>query len=206
MRFGIVLVSASLASVVALPLAAQTTRQLGPHVHGESRLAIAAEGRTLKMELHAPGADIVGFEHMPSNNTQRAAIAAATATLSDPIGLFGIPAAAQCVVTKVEVSLVEEEEEAAQAPAGGASPGALAAAPPPAPARPAAPAAEMHTEFEATYELTCANLAAITGLNFAFFAKFRNAGELDVELATARGTFSFEVPRAKPAVSTRNMF
>jgi hypothetical protein len=204
MRLTIVVVSASLASVVALPAIpalAQPARQLGPHAHGESRLTIAVEGRTLQMELHAPGADIVGFEQMPTTAPQRAAIAAATATLGDPIGLFGIPAAAQCVIGKVEVSLVEEEEE--ETPATGTAPGQTAAAA--APAKPAAPAAK-HTEFEANYQLTCNNLAAITGLNFAFFSKFKNAEEVRVDLVTPKGAFTLEVPRNRPAVSTRNMF
>jgi hypothetical protein len=197
--------AASLAYLLACPASAQDTRQLGPHVHGASHLTVAVEGRTLQMELHAPGADIVGFEYAPSTDQQRAAVAAATATLRDPVGLFGIPAAAGCSLTKAEVKLAEEDEdEHDQPPAGAGALGPTAAAPvAPAPSTPAAP---MHTEFQVAYQLTCNNLAAITALNLAFFARFPNAATLDIDLITARGAFSLEATKAAPAVSTRNMF
>jgi hypothetical protein len=218
MRISTALVPAGIAYLLAMPALAQETRQLGPHVHGESHLTIAAEGRSLQMELHAPGVDIVGFEYAPTTNAQRAAIAAATATLGDPIGLFGIPATAECAVGKVQVSLVEEDEDedahaAGASPAAApaqkpAAPAATAAAPakPATPAAPGAPAAPMHTEFQVAYALTCSNLPAIAGLNFVFFSKFKNAMSVNVELVSAKGAFSFAVPRAKPAVATRNMF
>jgi hypothetical protein len=200
MRLAIALVSAGLVSLPALPARAQDTRQLGPHVHGNSHLTMAVEGRTLQMELHAPGSDIVGFEFAPSTDQQRAAIAAATNILKDPIGLFGIPAGAGCSMTKAEVKLVEEDEDETD-PGAGAAPGPTAAPPP---ANAAAPA--KHAEFQVAYTLTCTNLPAITGLNFTFFAKFPNATVVHVDLVTARGAFSMEVQRAAPAVSTRNMF
>ena len=71
---------------------------------------------------------------------------------------------------------------------------------------PAGPAAPRHSEFQNAYELTCGNLPAITGLNFVFFQRFPNAQTVHVDLVTGKGAFSFDVPRANPAVSTRNMF
>lgn len=198
------LVSAAASFALALltmPAVAQDVRQLPPHVHGTSELTIAVEGKNLSMELHAPGNDIVGFEYLPSTDAQRAAVAAATVQLKDPLALFGVPAAAQCAVQKADVVVAEEDEnEDAAAPGAGAAPAV------PAPAAPAGPAAPRHSEFQVAYELTCGNAAAITGLNFAFFQKFQNAQQVDVNLVSGRGAFSFAVPRANPAASTRNMF
>jgi hypothetical protein len=174
------------------PAAAQDVRQLPPHVHGASDLTIAVEGKKLSITLHSPGNDIVGFEYAPSTDAQRAAVAAATNLLKDPLSLLGVPAAAQCAVTKTETVLAEEEDDED-----------IAA---PAPAAPAGPAAPRHSEFQNTYELTCGNVPAITGLNFAFFQKFPNAQTVHVDLVTGKGAFSFDVPRANPMVSTRNMF
>jgi hypothetical protein len=173
-------------ALLALPTAAQEVRQLGPHVHGESHLQIAVEGRTLQMELHAPAADIVGFETVPATDAQRAAVAAASEVLRDPIALFGIPAAAGCTIGSAEVSVEEET-------------------PDPAPG-PGAPPAARHAEFHAEYQLACTNLPAISGLNFAFFTLFPNASELHVDLLSGGGTFSLEATRAAPMVSTGNMF
>jgi len=181
------------------PAAAQDVRQLPPHVHGVSDLTIAVEGKKLSITLHSPGNDIVGFEYAPSTDAQGAAVAAATNLIKDPLSLLGVPAAAQCAVGKTETVLAEEEDDEDIA-APGASPAA------PAPAAPAGPAAPRHAEFQNTYELTCGNVPAITGLNFAFFQKFPNAQTVHVDLVTGKGAFSFDVPRANPAVSTRNMF
>jgi hypothetical protein len=187
------------AACLALPAVAQEVRQLPPHVHGQSHLSIAVEGKNLAMELHAPGNDIVGFEYAPSTDAQRAAVAAATNTLRDPIGLFGIPAAAQCTLGKAEITLAEEDEDEHAA----AAPGATAAPAPPASV--AAPTAK-HSEFQVAYALTCNDVAAIASLSFAFFAKFPNALEVHVDLLTGKGAFSLDVQRANPNVSTRNMF
>jgi hypothetical protein len=183
-RFRVVSV---LVPLLALPATAQEVRQLGPHVHGESHLQIAVEGRTLQMELHAPAADIVGFETVPATDSQRAAVAAAGTLLRDPLALFGIPAAAGCALGSVDVSLEEEAPDAAPRP-GAPSPAAR------------------HAEFHAEYHLACTNLPAITGLNFAFFSRFPNATVLRVDVLSTRGSFSFEATRAAPMVSTRNMF
>ena len=48
------------------------TRQLESHEHGVSTLKIAIEGQNEQMELESPANDIVGFEHAPENNKQKA--------------------------------------------------------------------------------------------------------------------------------------
>jgi len=48
-------------------------RQAGAHEHGRGTLNIALEGTRLSMELEAPGADIVGFEHRAKTKKQKAA-------------------------------------------------------------------------------------------------------------------------------------
>ena len=200
MRFIAIVMLTGTAAALTLPAAAQDVRQLPPHVHGESHLSIAVDGKMLEMEFHAPGSDIVGFEYAPTTDAQRAAIAAATVALRDPVGLFGIPAAAQCSVGKSEVTVAEEDEDEDE---HAAAPEATAA---PAPPATVAPPAARHTEFRVAYALTCNNVAAIASLNFAFFAKFPNAMELHVQLLSARGAFELDVARANPVVSTRNMF
>ena len=47
-------------------------RQLGSHEHGVSTLQIALEGQYIQMELESPANDIIGFEHLPKNNKQKA--------------------------------------------------------------------------------------------------------------------------------------
>ena len=95
------------ASLFALSVQAET-RGLGAHEHGHGALNIAFEGDAVLMELEAPGADIVGFEHTAESAEDRAAIDAAVAALAKPMELFVPDAAAGCVVTAAKVELVTE--------------------------------------------------------------------------------------------------
>jgi hypothetical protein len=87
---------------------AETRRELGAHQHGRGTLNMAMEGNRLLIELHAPGADIVGFEHQARTDEDKAAIEKAKATLGEPLALFTIPPAAACRVEAAKVALVAE--------------------------------------------------------------------------------------------------
>jgi hypothetical protein len=74
-------------------------RQHGAHAHGSAELKLALEGGLLEMELTVPGMDLVGFEHAPRDDAQRAAIAEALAFL-DAASWLDLPAAAGCTLDK----------------------------------------------------------------------------------------------------------
>lgn len=64
------------------------------HEHGHASLNVAVEEAGVEMELTAPGADIVGFEHQPGSDADRDAITNAVATLQK--GLFTFATGAGC--------------------------------------------------------------------------------------------------------------
>lgn len=187
---------AGVAIVAAVMLAAQASgqgaaerRELGPHAHGHGTLDVAIEAGSVRMELHAPGDDIVGFEYTAKTPEDKAKVAAAMATLKDVVALLAIPAAAQCRVVTANVAVAAEEldddEKAAQAA------GVAAGRPP-----------EEHSEFRAEYELTCAQPRQLRGFNTAtYFAKFPNAEDLDVSIITTKGQAAFEANRAHPVIT-----
>ncbi len=82
------------------------------HVHGHSALNIAIEDAAVEMELEAPGADIVGFEHHAESAEDKAAVKAAKARLADASALFRFTAAAGCVQKTAEVEFEAEEGHA----------------------------------------------------------------------------------------------
>ena len=193
-------------AICAAPAAAQQTRQLDAHEHGVGELNIAFDGSRVAMELHAPGADIVGFEYEAESAEDRAAVDAAIALLARPQEIFVLPAAAECTVTHASAALEGEdrdehgeddhedhaedehddhdedehddhdEDE------------------------------ERHTEFHAEYLLTCANPDAITGIEFAYFDLFENARELEVQIVTSSGAHAFEIERDAPSLDLSGMF
>ncbi len=197
----------SLAPALLLASYAQAeTRALDAHQHGHGTLNIAFEGPLVVMELEAPGADIVGFEHPAESAADRTLVDAAIADLAKPLDLFVLPAEAGCTVTSAAASLIgdddhqehgqhdddHKDEHADHADkhdddhkddqADHAS----------------EQAEEGHTEFHAEYALTCADPSAIDVITFAYFKRFPNAAELDIQMISDKGAKGFEVERDDP--------
>ena len=167
---------------------AEETRQLDSHEHGVGELNIAVDGSTVAIELHAPGADIVGFEYVAKSFDDRLTVKKALKSLSHPLELFLLPDPAECRVTEAEAHLETEGVHDDHADHDDHAEGPV------------------HSEFHATYTLVCNNLSALTEITFAYFDAFENALELEVQLLTASGAQAFEVKRGKPELDLRGMF
>jgi len=195
----------AVAVAIAHPAFAEDSRQLDAHEHGVGELNIALEETTVSMELHAPGADIVGFEYEAKSAEDRSAIDAAVAMLAKPQELFVLPASAECNVTQASAELESEEEyekhaageehhdEKEEHAEGEHDDGEHADE-------------AGHTEFHAEYVLTCANPSAIDEITFAYFDAFESARELEVKIVTKAGAQAFEVERDEPRLDLRGMF
>jgi len=163
--------------------AQEAVRMRGTHQHGHGTVNLAIEGNTVLIELHAPGADIVGFEHPARTEDDRKAVEQARTMLHDPLALFAMPSAAGCRVEKTTVAMAgdaghgQHEQEHAQAGQDG------------------------HMEFHAEYALHCDRPAAIQRLDFPFFRLFPRSRELAVTVITDRGQMTYEVGRDTPAVA-----
>jgi hypothetical protein len=171
-----------LAIVATGGLGAEERRELGAHEHGHSTLNIAIEGTSVAMELIAPGADIVGFEHEAESAQDKAAREAAEAKLADPLSLFAMPAAAECTVQTATVAIEGEEHHPEEADHDGEEHEAE------------------HNEFHAEYQLACAEPDALGTIRFGFFEAFPNAMEVEVNVITEKGQSSFEVERDGPTL------
>lgn len=93
-----------------LPLLPLTVQALpGVHQHGSGRLSLAQDQQQLMLELFAPAADIVGFEHAPGNAEQRTQYRAALARIQDADRLFTLSGAADCQLLASQ--LIEQDED-----------------------------------------------------------------------------------------------
>lgn len=194
--------------ILGLPAAVlasgEESREMGAHVHGHGALNIAVEGNTVALELEAPGFDIVGFEHAPDSDADKAAVEEALAKLSEPQTLFVPSEAAGCQVSEMLVELHGEErhgdhdemhEEHAEghdhddedheehADEHGHEDHEEAAK------------GESHSEFHATYLMNCDDVSKLTQIALAYFNAFPNAEELDVQLVTDAGARRVEASR-----------
>ncbi len=173
-------------AITATPVIAEETRQLDAHEHGVGQLDIAIDGQQIAMELHAPGADIVGFEYAAESAKDLAAVDAAVAKLSAPLALFVLPEAAGCRIVEASAGLESDEEHEEHGDEHADEAG--------------------HTEFHAEYLLNCAEPSAITGINFAYFGSFPNVLEVEVQIITDTGATSFEVERDAPTLDLTGLF
>ncbi|SFB77056.1 DUF2796 domain-containing protein [Tropicimonas isoalkanivorans] len=177
------------ASLVATQVYSQEHRELGAHEHGVGQMDIAIEGTRLWMELHAPGADIVGFEHAAGNADDRAKIDSAVALLARPLDLFVFPSAAECTVVEAKAEIEAETHEESGEEGGHDHDEADAH-----------DDDGGHTEFHAEYALDCANPSAIDRIAFAYFETFPNARELELQVLTETGAQAFEIERNAPVL------
>ncbi|WP_299019285.1 DUF2796 domain-containing protein [uncultured Photobacterium sp.] len=74
------------------------------HVHGVVELNIAQDGKDLLMEITAPGSDVVGFEHTPSNEQQQQALENAVRQLKNTNSLFAFTSSANCQLTEAQIT------------------------------------------------------------------------------------------------------
>ncbi|WP_375691748.1 DUF2796 domain-containing protein [Pseudooceanicola sp. LIPI14-2-Ac024] len=188
----------------AAPLAAQEHREAGAHEHGVSQLDIAIEGNEVAMELHAPGADIVGFEHPAESDADKAAIANALAMLAKPLTLFVPSEAAGCVTTSAEAGLEAEEHDHEEHAEGEDHDHEEHDHEEHAEGEDHDDEEGGHSEFHAAYTLTCDDPAAVSELSFAYFDAFPNAQEVEVQLVSDSGATAFEVTRDDPVLRLGN--
>ncbi len=209
------LVSAVLLLLPANAAMAEGTRQLQAHEHGLGQLDIAFVGDQVAMELHAPGADIVGFEYAAESREDHAKVDAAVAALLHPLDLFSLPDAAGCKVVKATASLEGEKDqnhgkhaEHEEAHDGHEDHDADHdhdghAEHKEGRDQEAHGNEAGHTEFHAEYLLKCANILEANKVSFSYFDTFPNALKLEIQVISERGAIAFDVERDAPTLDLR---
>ena len=82
--------------------------ELDAHEHGSGVFNVAIEGKSVAMELEAPGADIVGFEHAAHSAEDKSAIKKAKSVLADLKSVVEFPDAAGCTLAAAKLELHTE--------------------------------------------------------------------------------------------------
>lgn len=177
---------------LATPLKA-AERHHHAHEHGVSTLKIAVEGPLVEMRLVSPGMDIVGFEHAPSTDTDRQAVAKAGALLAEGGTLFILSPDARCGVVNADVDhpfLSSDTEKHAHGDKHGHDHGE------PHGHRDAAD--DGHSAFQAQYRFRCEDIGKLRRMDVKLFEKFPAAREIEVEAITPRGQIARDLTPASP--------
>lgn len=144
----------------------------GAHEHGHGHLNLVLDGNQLMIELQAPAADLVGFEHAAKSDEEKAQYAKAMAQLKQPDALFRFDPAAGCKLTQQELQAAKEDhdhdhdhdhqqsdgkhDEHQHDDAG-------------------------HADMGAMYTYTCATPAKLTGLEATLFSVYPSLEKLSVQ-------------------------
>ncbi|HEU4662865.1 MAG TPA: DUF2796 domain-containing protein [Dokdonella sp.] len=152
-----------LALVVALgsdALAGEPHRHHGPHVHGEATLRIGLDGQLFVVGLEAPGASVLGFEHPPRDETERARYERAADVLRHPDRWLSLPEQAGCILDGHEVTSHGFGETPAPASGG----------------------AHEHADFDGSYQYRCRAPLALRSFEVRLFEQFADLHKINVEL------------------------
>lgn len=195
-------IAASLVSLCLTPASAEgEKRELGAHEHGHSALNIAIEGNRIDMELIAPGADIVGFEHAAESEEDKAAVEQAEMRLGDPMSLFAFSADAGCSLESASVEIEGEEHHDEHADEAHAEEEHHEDGEHAEDEHDDHEGEASHNEFHAAYALTCSTPDGLAGIDFAaFFESFAGAEEIEVTVISEKGQSSYEVERDAAAM------
>ena len=135
------------------------------HVHGVAKLEIAVDGGNLSLRLESPLEGLLGFEHAPRNDQERAAAAEMRRKLADAGKLFAPTTAAQCSLKSARID----------APTLDAKPAA------------AAKQTNAHADLDADFLFACAQPARLTGIDVRLFQAFPNLRRVEAQVVSAKG-------------------
>lgn len=151
---------------------------LAAHEHGVGRLNAALDGQTLELELESPAMNLVGFEHAPTTDADKAKVAAVRKQLEKPLALFNLPKAAGCVVAAQELEsplFGDKADEDHDEDAKGEH-------------------HHEHSEIHAHYQFKCSAPGALKTLELAnIFTTFPATQKIQVQLISPSGQQGVEV-------------
>ena len=159
------------------------------HEHGVGALFIAVEGHDVEIELTVPGSDVVGFEHLPSSESEHQEVIAGAKTLRDVNGIVNLSSEAKCQVEDVEVtSGLMEDNKDKHGDAHNHE------------ARDNDDHKEGHSEFVAHYHFHCEDPKKLTSVTLGFFRAFPSAHELKAKWITPGGQGAAALTSKSPSL------
>ena len=165
-----------LLAVVACPVAFAAPA----HEHGVANLDIVIDGHKLLINLESPLHNLVGFEHPPNNDQQRAALQKMDSSLRDGLALFKPSIEAACTLTGVKVDQPfanENENDRAKQPEHQHT--------------------RQHADARSAWEFSCARPQALKQLDVLLFDSFSGMHRIKVQMATPNRQSSTVLTKSK---------
>lgn len=190
-----------LTSAIMVPMIlAAEHRHHEAHEHGVARMNVALEGNDLYIEFTSPAANIVGFEHHPNTEKQKASVKKAIDTLKAGAALFILSAGAEgklaksMVHTDIEGDSDQESEHEHTQKQGGINKGAEE---PKHQENHEAEEHERHSDFKAEYHFVCKKPEKLSQIEVTLFRLFPGIEHIEVQLLTAGKQAAVELTAKK---------
>lgn len=157
-------------------------RQHGAHVHGSVEFNIAQDGQDLLVEIIAPGADVVGFEHAPKTDEQKKTFESALATLNNANSVLSFTQAAGCELQTAEISntLGQDDHEGHDHHDDHAG-------------HDHDHDHDGHGEFNIAYQFQCKDVSKLSEIDTAWFDLFPSTERVNVNLLTDKAQVAAEL-------------
>jgi len=190
---------------VAASLACGQSLAQHAHVHGNAELQVTVQGQSLTVLLATPLENLVGFEHAPRTDKQKAAAQALGEQLARPDVLFVPSQAARCTPSASVVN-------APVLGMNGVIEGYVAKQPVAQSGKPAdrghshgdkkgAAGGDGHAELLAQFTYKCEQPAALKGLEVRLFDAFRGVRRIDAQVAGPAGQKAIRLSSSRRMVS-----
>ena len=161
-------------------------RTPGAHVHGEAQLNVVADGAQLEIQLQAPLDSVLGFEHAPRTEKQRAAVRAMAKRMRQAQSLFVPTPEAGCSASSVRLASASLPAELLGEPE----------APSPGPAQKALD----HDDLDAAFVFRCSSPDRLRGLESSLQKAFPGIRTLMVRVVSTRGQKAVVLSRGRTSV------
>lgn len=211
MRLSLLPLAIALAAATALP-----SQAAGAHQHGVGLVQLVLADSGFEAELTLPAADLVGFEHQPRNDGERAAVALAIALLETPDNLFSPSKAAGCSGTLLAID----------SPLLVADSAALTKAKTPKAETAMAdddhhhdhdhdehdaghdhadhdhPAGAGHSDLLARYQFSCSDMSALESIELTLFSSLKGLTQVELQWLTADTSGTTTLTPKQPRLTT----
>lgn len=144
------------------------------HEHGKVTLNLAVDRDTLVVELNAPAANVIGFEHEPHDDAERSRVVSTATWIRKGDGLIRAPEDAGCRFVRTEF----------QDPIWGHTDAG-------------------HADYEARFLYRCADPAKLTWIEPVILTKLPNLREAQINIVGPNGQRSETIKNARARIRLR---
>ena len=151
------------------------------HVHGVASVDVAIDVASITVTMSSPLDNLIGFEHPPRTDAERAAANAAVASLRQGDKIFVVDPAAGCTLKSVDLSsaaLNPGHPDPSEAQSG-------------------------HADIDGTYEFACAKPELAKSIAVGLF-QFAHMQKVTAQVAGPHGQFRRELTQAERRITLSN--